>query len=131
MQKEALMTRYIRYNDTLRKIERLEREGKAYVFYPEDAGVRMTEKERDKLMEQYVLGHEQAYGELPLLRRFLEKVKKEKALPFLKSEGSKMLLNATSEHFKGMVSELDDGNDVSVSEPDASNTGLEKGKATS
>ena len=100
------MTRYIRYNDTLRRIERLEREGKAYVFYPEYEGVRMTEKGRDKLMEQYVLGHEQAYKELPLLRSFLEDVKKEKSLTCLKYRDSKTLLNVTPERFKKIVSGL-------------------------
>lgn len=135
VQKEALMTRYIRYNDTLRKIDRLEREGKAYVFYPEEEGVRMTEKGRDKLMEQYVLGHEQAYKELPLLRHFLENVKNEKSFSFLKSGDSKMFSNTTSEHLKKMISGLTDtdlteNGDEPASTSDISDAEQEEGKAT-
>ncbi|NMA17217.1 MAG: patatin family protein [Clostridiaceae bacterium] len=135
VQKEALMTRYLRYNDTLRKIDRLEREGKAYVFYPEYEGVRMTEKGRDKLMEQYVLGHEQAYKELPLLRRFLDNVKKEKSMTFLKSGDSKTLLDATSERFKKIVSGLTGTGFTEYGDEPASTFGMsdtdqEKGKET-
>jgi len=65
------MTRYIRYNETLEQIEELERQGKAYVFYPEDLDVTLMERDESKLLEQYMLGHEQAYRELPRLLAFL------------------------------------------------------------
>ncbi len=70
---EAIMTRYIRYNETLEQIEELERQGKAYVFYPEDLDVTLMERDESKLLEQYMLGHEQAYRELPRLLAFLGK----------------------------------------------------------
>ncbi|GEM_PF-28812 len=128
VQKEALMTRYLRYNDTLRKIERLEREGKAYIFYPEDVLVRMTEKERDKLMEQYVLGHEHAYKELPLLRRFLDKVKKERSETFAKTGDLKAPLDSVFEQAKRDVLDHKKDNDVSFSKSAASNSHQEKGE---
>ncbi|HZK29393.1 MAG TPA: patatin family protein, partial [Clostridia bacterium] len=36
VEKQALMTRHLRYNATLEMIERLEQEGRAFVFYSED-----------------------------------------------------------------------------------------------
>ena len=68
---EALMTRHIRYNVTLERIEELERQGRAYVFYPTALDVTMMEREESKLLEQYQLGYEQAYRELPALLEFL------------------------------------------------------------
>lgn len=68
---EAMMTRYIRYNETLDRIGELERQGRAYVFYPEALDVTLMERDEDKLWEQYQLGYEQAYRELPALRAFL------------------------------------------------------------
>ncbi len=69
---EAFMTRYIRYNKTLEQIEALEREGRAYVFYPENLDVTLVNRDEYKLLKQYLLGHEQAYRELPKLLEFLE-----------------------------------------------------------
>ncbi len=68
---EAIMTRHIRYNATLERIEELERQGRAYVFYPEALDVTLMERDAGRLLEQYQLGYEQAYRELPALLAFL------------------------------------------------------------
>ena len=72
IEKEAMLTRHIRYNNAMEQIEALEREGRAYVFYPETIDLTMIARDREKLLEQYVVGHEQAIAELPRLRQFLE-----------------------------------------------------------
>lgn len=71
VEKEALMTRHLRYNETLDTIEELERDGRAYVFYPEELQISMVERDREKLLSQYLTGHEQATRQLPRLRDFL------------------------------------------------------------
>lgn len=68
---EAIKTRYIRYNKVLERIEELERQGRAYVFYPEALDVTLIERDTHRLLEQYQRGYEQAYRELPALLRFL------------------------------------------------------------
>ena len=72
VEKEALLTRHLRYNETMETIERLESEGRAYVFYPDKLDLTMMDRDREKLLDQYIAGHEQAVEELPDLRRFLE-----------------------------------------------------------
>jgi len=72
---EALLTRYERYNRALERIEELEREGRAYVFYPEALDVSLVDRDEHKLLKQYLLGHEQAYRELPRLLAFLGREK--------------------------------------------------------
>ena len=72
IEKEAMLTRHLRYNDVLEQIEALEKEGRAYVFYPEHLDLTMIARDREKLLEQYIVGHEQAMAELPRLRHFLE-----------------------------------------------------------
>jgi predicted patatin/cPLA2 family phospholipase len=69
--KEALTTRHLRYNRTLDAIEKLEKEGRAYVFYPEAIDLTLMDRDREKLLSQYIEGHEQAVRELPRLREFL------------------------------------------------------------
>lgn len=70
---EALMTRHLRYNQTLERIEQLEREGRAYVFYPDSIDLTMMDRDREKLLSQYIEGHEQAIRDLPRLLAFLGK----------------------------------------------------------
>ena len=72
VEKEALLTRHLRYNETMETIEKLESEGRAYVFYPDKLDLTMMDRDREKLLDQYIAGHEQAVEELPDLRRFLE-----------------------------------------------------------
>ena len=71
VEKEALLSRHVGYNATLDKIEQLERDGRAFVFYPEDLDLTMIDRDREKLLSQYVKGHEQATQGLPRLREFL------------------------------------------------------------
>ena len=75
IEKQALMTRHLRYNQSLERIERLEKEGKAFVFYPEAIDLSMMDRDREKLLSQYLAGHEQATKELPRLLSFLEDTK--------------------------------------------------------
>ena len=75
IEKQALMTRHLRYNQSLERIEQLEKEGKAFVFYPEAIDLSMMDRDREKLLSQYLAGHEQATRELPRLLSFLEDTK--------------------------------------------------------
>ena len=72
MEKEALTQRHLRYNRTLDRIEELERQGQAYVFYPRDIDLSMMDRDREKLLSQYIAGHAQANEELAQLLAFLE-----------------------------------------------------------
>ena len=61
-----------RYNAELDRLERLEAEGRAYVFYAEDQGVENTERDVAKLTENFHRGRRQAQTELGAWRCFLE-----------------------------------------------------------
>ena len=56
----ALATRWQRYNDAMDHLERLEREGRAWLFRPDVMPVRSTTIDKPKLEESYAMGHEQA-----------------------------------------------------------------------
>ncbi|MFA5585127.1 MAG: patatin family protein [Saccharofermentanales bacterium] len=71
VEKEALLTRHLRYNQTLEKIEELEKQGRAYVFYPQEIDLSMMDRDREKLLSQYLAGHEQAICERAALKAFL------------------------------------------------------------
>lgn len=71
VEKEALTHRHLLYNQTLDRIEALEDAGQAYVFYPQAIDLSMMDRDREKLLSQYIAGHEQAMDELPRLRAFL------------------------------------------------------------
>lgn len=68
---EAMMTRHIKYNQTLDELEELARDGKAYLFYPETMPVSNREIELGKLNESYRLGYDQARKEVDDWRTFL------------------------------------------------------------
>ena len=68
----ALDTWSRRYNAELDRLERLEAEGRAYVFYAEDQGVENTERDVAKLTENFHRGRRQAQTELGAWRCFLE-----------------------------------------------------------
>lgn len=72
IEKEALTTRHLRYNAVLDRISLLEQEGRAFVFYPEEIDLTMMDRDREKLLSQYLAGHDQAIRELPRLLEFLE-----------------------------------------------------------
>lgn len=60
-----------RYNAELDRLERLEAEGCAYVFYANGQGVQNTERDEAKLAANFRRGRAQALGELPAWERFL------------------------------------------------------------
>lgn len=68
---QALVDRPANYNRTRAELERLESEGKAYVFYPEHMGVANFEDNPAKLEENFVAGYEQMQRELPKVKEFL------------------------------------------------------------
>ncbi|MFL0579011.1 patatin family protein [Dietzia sp. 179-F 9C3 NHS] len=61
---EALLRRWVLYNETLDEIEELEEAGVAVVFRPERTMIRSYERRVDRLAEAYVLGREQARREV-------------------------------------------------------------------
>ena len=71
---DAINTRYIQYNKTMEKIERLEKEGKIFVFRP-SRKVKMSrvEKNPDKLQEMYDLGISDASNNIKKLNKYLSK----------------------------------------------------------
>lgn len=60
-----------RYSAELDRLERLEAEGRAHVFYANDQGVENTERDERKLAENFRRGRAQALAELPAWERFL------------------------------------------------------------
>ena len=69
--REALDTWNRRYDDELDQLDRLEAEGRAYVFYANDQGVRNTERDEEKLARNYERGRVQALSEFDKWERFL------------------------------------------------------------
>lgn len=71
---DAINTRYIRYNETMDKLEKLEEEGKIFVFRP-SRKVKMNriEKDEDKIQEMYDLGIKDGNDKLNSLIEFLKK----------------------------------------------------------
>lgn len=58
---DAIVYRYKKYNSTLAYIEKLEREGKVFVMRPrENLKVKRIEKDKNKLIELYNQGYEEA-----------------------------------------------------------------------
>jgi len=68
---EALLNRHTIYNQTLEELEELEREGKAFLVYPDAMPVSNMEISYDKLYESYSLGYAQGQKDLPLWKEFL------------------------------------------------------------
>ncbi|MEJ8547913.1 patatin-like phospholipase family protein [Brevibacillus borstelensis] len=65
-----------RYNDTLARIRALREERRAFVIAPsKPLNIRRVERNRNRLMELYKLGYEDAKRSLPPLYRWLEKVR--------------------------------------------------------
>ena len=71
---EAINTRYIRYNETMDKLEKMENEDKIFVFRP-SRKVEMSriEKDENKLQEMYDLGIKDCNDKLNDLIEFLKK----------------------------------------------------------
>ena len=69
---EALEMRHKRYNDTLEKIDQLEREGKIYVIRPsKPIACAMIEKDPNHLQEIYDIGRMDALNHLEKLKKYL------------------------------------------------------------
>lgn len=68
---KALVNRWWAYNEALDEIDELEREGRAYVVYPEDMQVSNVEGRFPMLQESYDAGYAQAQREVDKWRKFL------------------------------------------------------------
>jgi predicted patatin/cPLA2 family phospholipase len=68
---EALLNRYTVYNRTLDELEQLEKEGKAYLVYPEVMPVTTRETNYNKLARSYESGYAQGRRDLPKWKEFL------------------------------------------------------------
>lgn len=69
--RKALLTRWERYNAALEHLEELEREGRAYVVWPERMDVESGTVNPRKLAQAYEDGHAQGVRELDCWRAFL------------------------------------------------------------
>ncbi|MGI6221231.1 MAG: patatin-like phospholipase family protein [Coriobacteriales bacterium] len=69
--RKALDTRPVRYNAICDEIERLEAEGKAYVFYAEGITAKSGTEDVALLEENYQMGYARAMEELPRMKEFL------------------------------------------------------------
>ncbi|WP_027399171.1 patatin-like phospholipase family protein [Anaerovorax odorimutans] len=68
---EAIFKRYIVYNQTLEELEELEREGKAFLVYPDYMPISNREINFKKLSESYKQGYEQGKRDLRRWKEFL------------------------------------------------------------
>lgn len=67
----AMITRHLIYNKTLDELEDLEREGQAFLVYPDTMPVSNREINFDKLSQSYTLGYAQGKRDLPNWKYFL------------------------------------------------------------
>ena len=68
---ENTLARWKHYNALCDELERLEGEGTAYVFYPEEMSISNKETNFSKLEEAFNLGYAQAQKELPVWKNWL------------------------------------------------------------
>lgn len=68
---KAMLTRHLIYNKTLDELEALERDGKAFLVYPDTMPVSNREINFDKLSESYELGYAQGHRDLARWKTFL------------------------------------------------------------
>lgn len=68
---EAMFNRHIAYNQTLDELESLEKEGKAFLVYPDTMPVSNSERNYRKLVESYNLGYAQGKRDLVKWKEFL------------------------------------------------------------
>ena len=69
--RHALLTRWERYNDELGRMERLAREGRCLVVYPDEMPVQNSTLDTTRLEAAYDMGHAQGMRDLPQWREFL------------------------------------------------------------
>ncbi|WP_230398381.1 patatin-like phospholipase family protein [Novisyntrophococcus fermenticellae] len=70
---EAFKTRFLNYNQSVEKVERLQKEGKLFVIQPLDKTVSRTETHYDKLMAFYQHGYDRMSEQFDDLMTYLEK----------------------------------------------------------
>jgi predicted patatin/cPLA2 family phospholipase len=70
-ERDAMLTRSIRYNNVLEELEELEKQGRALCVYPNVMPIESTEKNYDRLNECYYLGYRQGRQDLPRWKEFL------------------------------------------------------------
>ena len=68
---EAMINRHVIYNQTLDELESLEKEGKAFLVYPDKMPVNNREVSYHKLAECYRLGYEQGKRDVDRWKKFL------------------------------------------------------------
>ncbi|MEL7659973.1 patatin family protein [Acetobacterium wieringae] len=68
---QAMLNRHVIYNKTLDELEALERQGRAFLVYPETMPVSNREVSFDKLADSYQKGYAQGQRDLPKWLRFL------------------------------------------------------------
>ncbi len=68
---EAMLSCHIKYNQTLDELAALEKEGRAYLVFPDTMPVTNMETNYDKLQESYRLGYTQGQRDLPHWKEFL------------------------------------------------------------
>ena len=68
---EAINNRYIKYNEELEKVERLEKEGRILVIRPSKlVKIKRIEKDANKLQEMYSLGQKDALNLLDKIKNY-------------------------------------------------------------
>lgn len=70
--RKAVLTRNERYNQACDFLDELERDGRAYVFYPEHLTLQGTERDAQLLESNIQAGHAQMLKELPAILRYVE-----------------------------------------------------------
>ena len=68
---EAMVNRHNIYNRTLEELEELERQGKAFLVYPDTMPVSNSERNHKRLVESYNLGYNQGKRDIEKWKRFL------------------------------------------------------------
>lgn len=69
---EAMIKRHIAYNQTLDELKELEKQGRAFLVYPDTMPVSNRERNHQKLAESYNLGYNQGKRELAQWKKFLK-----------------------------------------------------------
>lgn len=70
--REAMTSRWIRYNESCDLLDQWEREGRAYVFYCDDLTVEGQERDVDLLTANYEAGYAQIQRDFSDMMRFIE-----------------------------------------------------------
>lgn len=68
---QAMLVRHTVYNRTLEKLRELERQGRAYLVYPDVMPVSNREKDYAKLSRSYTMGYAQGKRDIPRWKEFL------------------------------------------------------------